>query len=197
MEQHLLDWLARYGAPVLFAAQVLGIFGLPIPDELLLTLSGALVRRGDLALGPVVLAAIGGSGSGITLSYVLGRTVGVTGLRRLVHVHEESLRRAERLFERFGGWLLAFGYFIPGVRHVTAILAGSTCVGFRFFAKCAYPGAVLWSAVFLSLGYYAGNEWRATLIEIRGWLPVVAVIVAAVAAVMIFSGRFLRNSQRP
>jgi membrane protein DedA with SNARE-associated domain len=114
-----------------------------------------------------------------------------------VHVHEESLRRAERLFERFGGWLLAFGYFIPGVRHVTAILAGSTCVGFRFFAKCAYPGAVLWSAVFLSLGYYAGNEWRATLIEIRGWLPVVAVIVAAVAAVMIFSGRFLRNSQRP
>jgi membrane protein DedA with SNARE-associated domain len=193
MEQHLLDWLARYGAPVLFAAQVFGIFGLPIPDELLLTVSGALVRRGDLALGPIVLAAIGGSSSGITLSYLLGRTVGVIGLRRFVHVHEESFRRAERLFERFGGWLLAFGYFIPGVRHVTAILAGSTRVGFPFFAKCAYPGAVLWSAAFLSLGYYAGNEWRATLMEIRRWLPVVALVVAAIAAVVIISGRHRRS----
>ena len=61
MEQHLLEWLVHYGAPVLFAAQVLGIFGLPIPDEFLLTLSGALVKKGDLSLVPVVLAAIGGA----------------------------------------------------------------------------------------------------------------------------------------
>ena len=54
MEQHFLEWLVHYGAPVLFAAQVLGIFGLPIPDEFLLTLSGALVKKGDLSLVPVV-----------------------------------------------------------------------------------------------------------------------------------------------
>src|SRR4051812_16834946 len=101
MEQHLLDWLVRYGAPVLFAAQVFGIFGLPIPDELLLTVSGALIRRGDLSAAPVALAAIGGAGSGITLSFVLGRTAGVIGLRRFVHVPEQSFVRAERLFERF------------------------------------------------------------------------------------------------
>ena len=39
MEQRLLDWLAHYGPVVLFLAQVAGIFGLPIPDELLLTVS--------------------------------------------------------------------------------------------------------------------------------------------------------------
>jgi membrane protein DedA with SNARE-associated domain len=189
MEQQFLEWLVHYGAPVLFAAQVLGIFGLPIPDEFLLTLSGALVRKGDLALVPVVLAAIGGSGSGITLSYMLGRTVGVIGLRRVVHVHEESLRRAERLFERFGGWLLGFGYFIPGVRHVTAILAGSTRLDFKSFAKFAYPGAILWSTVFLCLGYYAGDEWRPMLHELRRWLPLVAVVVFAVVVVVIMSRR--------
>jgi membrane protein DedA with SNARE-associated domain len=189
MEQQFLEWLVHYGAPVLFAAQVLGIFGLPIPDEFLLTLSGALVRKGDLSLVPVVLAAIGGSGSGITLSYMLGRTVGVIGLRRVVHVHEESLRRAERLFERFGGWLLGFGYFIPGVRHVTAILAGSTRLDFKSFAKFAYPGAILWSTVFLCLGYYAGDEWRPMLHALRRWLPLVAVVVFAVVVVVIMSRR--------
>lgn len=188
MEQHLLDWLARYGAPVLFAAQVLGIFGLPIPDELLLTVSGALVRKGELSMVPVVFAAIGGSSSGITLSYVLGRTVGVAGLRRVVRVHEESLRRAEGLFHRFGGWLLAFGYFIPGVRHVTAIIAGSTRLNFRFFASCAYPGAVLWSLTFLALGYYAGNSWRTMLTALRPWLLIIG-LVAAVAGIVVTVAR--------
>ena len=189
MEQHFLEWLFHYGAPVLFAAQVMGIFGLPIPDEFLLTLSGALVKKGDLSLLPVVLAAIGGSSSGITLSYVLGRTVGVIGLRRVVHVHEKSLSRAERLFERFGGWLLGFGYFIPGVRHITAILAGSTRLDFKSFAKFAYPGAILWSTVFLSLGYYAGDEWRLMLHELRKWLPLVGVFVFAVVVLVIMSRR--------
>ena len=55
MEQHFLEWLVHYGAPVLFAVQVPGIFGLPIPDEFLLTLSGALVKKGDLSLVTVVL----------------------------------------------------------------------------------------------------------------------------------------------
>ena len=36
LECQLFDLLARYGAPVLFLGQMLGIFG-PIPDELLLT----------------------------------------------------------------------------------------------------------------------------------------------------------------
>ena len=55
MEQRLFDLLARDGVWLLFAAQMFGIFGLPIPDELLLTFAGGLVRRGDLA-GPMVLA---------------------------------------------------------------------------------------------------------------------------------------------
>ena len=189
MEQHFLEWLVHYGAPALFLAQVLGIFGFPIPDEFLLALSGALVKKGDLSLVPVVFAAIGGRGSGITLSYVLGRTMGVIGLRRVVHVHEESLKRGERLFERFGGWVLGFGYFIPGVRHVTAILAGSTRLDFQSFAKFAYPGAILWSTVFLCLGYYAGDEWRPMLYELRTWLPLVAVFVFALVVVVIMSRR--------
>lgn len=194
MQQHLLDWLTRYGAPVLFGAQVLGIFGLPIPDEFLLSVAGALVRKGDLAAAPVVLAAIAGSASGITLSFVLGRTVGVIGLHRVMHVRHKSLERAERLFERFGGWLLVFGYFIPGVRHVTAITAGSTQVTFRFFASRAYPGAVLWSMTFLTLGYYAGREWRPILTALRPWIWLFGFVMIGAGVLIVMTKR--RYKQR-
>ena len=56
-------------------------------------------------------------------------------------------------FRCFGRWLLAFGYFIPGVRHVTALAAGSA-LDYETFARYAYPGAVLWSCTFVALGLH-------------------------------------------
>src|SRR5206468_12288929 len=121
MENRLIFWLSHFRPSALFFAQMLGIFGLPIPDEFLLTVAGALVREGHLPIGWTIAAAIAGCFSGITLSYVVGRTVGSAALHRLAHVSDASFGRAQRWFERFGCWLLMFGYFIPGVRHCTAL----------------------------------------------------------------------------
>jgi membrane protein DedA with SNARE-associated domain len=183
VEQWLVEHLTRYGPPVLFLAQVLGIFGLPIPDELLMTLAGALVRRGTMHATATLAAAIGGSASGITLSYVLGRTVGSAALHRLAHVPDDAFARTQRWFARFGHWLLTFGYFIPGVRHVTAIAAGAAPMSYAAFARAAYPGAVLWCLVFVGLGYWAGERGAALLAlfhsHVRTTTALLAVVVAA------------------
>src|SRR5437660_12674647 len=170
MEHRLLELLVRYGAPVVFVAQMLGIFGLPIPDEVLLTIAGALVRRGELPFATIVVAAVAGCLAGITLSYAVGRTVGLAALRRL-HVREESVSQVESWFKRFGCWLLTFGYFIPGVRHATAIVAGPT-LDFRTFAVYAYPGGVVWSTTFVSIGYMAGDRWRPAVAAVRSHVTV-------------------------
>jgi membrane protein DedA with SNARE-associated domain len=179
VEQHLFEWLARHGAPVLFLAQVFGIFGVPIPDELLMTIAGALIRRGTLAPSPIVTAAIAGCLAGITLSYVLGRTVGT----RVVHrfAHGESVERAERWFCEYGAWLLAFGYYIPGVRHVTAIAAGSAPMEFGRFARFAYPGGVLWAVTFVGLGYVAGDRAPQMLDAVKAHVALAAVVAALIA----------------
>src|SRR4029453_9523137 len=80
METRLIQWLSHYGPSALFFAQMLGIFGLPIPDEFLLTVAGALAREGHLPIGWTLIAAIAGAFSGITLSYVVGRTIGTAAL---------------------------------------------------------------------------------------------------------------------
>src|SRR5438067_73199 len=180
MDRHLVDLLVRFGAPLLFFAQMLGIFGLPIPDELLLTIAGVLVRRGSLNGMSTMACAISGCLAGITLSYLLGRSAGLQILRRLAGPHAELVERAQAWFKRFGKWVLAFGYFVPGVRHVTAIAAGSSRLDFPCFAAYAYPGAVLWSTTFLAAGYYAGDRWERATTLVRGHLTVVAI--AAIAA---------------
>jgi membrane protein DedA with SNARE-associated domain len=185
MENILITWLGHYGPVVLFFAQMFGIFGVPIPDELLLTVAGALVRRGQLNGPATLIAAIGGCSTGITGSYVLGRTIGITTQHRVLHIRDSSLARAQRWFKRFGVWLLAFGYFIPGVRHVTAIAAGSAPLDYGQFARAAYPGAVLWCAVFLGTGYIAGDRLGDLVLFVRSHLGVAGAALFAAATIYI------------
>ena len=194
MEQALIARLIEYGPPVLFLAQVFGIFGLPIPDELLMTVAGALVRRGQMDAVATMAAAVTGCSAGITLSYVLGRTVGASALHRLAHVPDAAFARAQRWFARFGHWLLTFGYFIPGIRHVTAIAAGSAPITYAAFARAAYPGAILWCCVFIGFGYYSGDRWQQAAELLHGHVRL-ALTISAVAGSIWIVGRWVRRSR--
>jgi len=77
----LLNWIPVYGYPALFLLLMLGIVGLPIPDETLLTFSGYLIFKHQLALVPTMATAFLGSISGITISYVIGRRLGLYFVR--------------------------------------------------------------------------------------------------------------------
>lgn len=182
MERHLFDLLMRDGAWVLFVAQALGIVGLPIPDELILTLAGGLVRRGDLRGPATWAAAIAGSIVGTTLSYMLGR-LGGRVLHHLTAINGGALERPQSWFNRFGKWLLVFGCFVPGVRHVTALAAGSAALDIRTFCAYAYPGVAVWSTTFLAVGYYAGagREWEHAALLLRAHLVLVGVVLGALA----------------
>jgi membrane protein DedA with SNARE-associated domain len=127
MEQQVLAWIAQYGYLAIFSLLVLGIVGLPVPDETLLTFTGYLVFQGHLSLPLAFLSALAGSASGITFSYLLGRYFGLTLIHRYgkyLRITEAHVEKAHAWFRRAGHWSLTFGYFIPGVRHLTAYAAG-------------------------------------------------------------------------
>jgi membrane protein DedA with SNARE-associated domain len=161
--EQLTAWLSQHGYPAIFALLMLGIIGLPVPDETLLTLTGFLVYRGTLHLIPAFLSAFFGASCGISASYWIGRLGGDPLVRKFGHLVRLSPDRFERVgawFLRRGKWSLTIGYFIPGVRHVIAIIAGSSRLDFRTFAAFAYSGAFVWAALFIGAGYFLGEEWQ-------------------------------------
>jgi membrane protein DedA with SNARE-associated domain len=81
----IILWIAHYGYLALFGLLMLGIVGLPMPDETLLTFAGYLVFRQQFALLPTLAAAFCGSICGMSLSYGLGRTLGRAAVERLAH----------------------------------------------------------------------------------------------------------------
>jgi len=194
MAEIILHWIAAYGLGAIFVLLTLGVFGLPVPDETLLTLTGVLIGQGRLGFPTAWIAAAAGSMCGITLSYVLGRTGGRAILIHYgswLHVTHDRVARVEDWMEHSGRWALVFGYFVPGVRHLTAIVAGSSELPPSIFASAAYSGAALWSLTFIGLGWYVGERWEEVLAAVHRHLVAGALVLAIVVAAY-FAIRALR-----
>lgn len=185
--QSLLGWLSQYGYAGLFGLLVFGIVGVPVPDETLLVFSGYLIATGRLHPLLTFMAAFGGSICGISLSYTIGLTMGhpfIVRYGKYLHVTEARLEHVHHWFQRIGEWLLMAGYFIPGVRHFTALVAGTSKLEYRTFAVFAYSGAAIWVAAFLAVGYFVGENWQAAVslvhrytLAFAGFVLLAAIIV--------------------
>jgi len=179
---------------------MLGIAGLPVPDETLLTFAGFLVYRGELHLAPTLLSAFGGSCLGITLSYAIGRFPGLYVVRtmgsRIFKFSEDHQAKAEAWFRRYGKWLLPFAYFVPGLRHLVAVVAGATKLSMPVFATFAYGGALLWSVTFVSLGYTLGEKWGFVMTGLhRRMVFTAAMVVVFMIAWILLRSTVLRHKR--
>ena len=185
-------WVTEYGYPAIFVLLMLGIIGVPVPDETLLAFTGYLAFKQSLALGPALLTGFLGSACGISVSYGLGRTLGfyvIGRWGRWLHVNPEQLQQVRRWYERRGKYTLVVGYFIPGVRHLTAYLAGSSQLPGRTFVLFAWTGSLLWSASFILLGYLLGEEWKSMMASLHKGLILGATVLVAVLVTMFWLWR--------
>jgi len=191
---HFQEWISTYGYLGIFVLLMLGIVGLPVPDETLLVFSGYLIFRGTLHPAGVFVAAFSGSASGISISYLVGRVLGlriVSRYGRFFGVSELRVKRVHDWFAGLGHWALVFGYFMPGVRHFTAIIAGVSGLEFAAFMVFAYLGALVWVATFLSIGYFFGDNWSRVSEAIHEHLVLASCAVGGVFCCYLLVRRFM------
>lgn len=197
IKETVLQLVTTYGYYGLFLSLILGIVGLPIPDEVLMTYCGYLVSQGEMNLTWTMLTALLGSIIGITISYWLGRRFGLPLVVRYgarFGVTEARLARVNRWYEKYGKIVLILGYFIAGVRHVTAFAAGIGKMRFPSFAMFAYLGAAIWTLTFITLGNTLGVHWSRVVELSHKFLLWILVAVAAVGVV--FLVRYLRRQAK-
>jgi membrane protein DedA with SNARE-associated domain len=159
--EYIIHLVSHYGYLAIFILLAPGIFGIPLPDELLLTFAGYLALQGDLQLLPTLAVVVTGAILGITVDYWLGRAVGANFLKEpgaWLRLKPDRSKRLQAQLRQYGGWVLGPGYFVPGVRHWVAIAAGAARFPLAGFALSAYTGALAWSLVYIFLGYYLGQE---------------------------------------
>ena len=193
--QCILPFLIKYSYLGIFAALGLGILGLPIPDETLLALAGFLVFNGTLSYPNAIMAAFAGTISGISIGYLLGRGFGHPFLVKYsanLRINPEHLHKAEEWYGKYGKFALFIGYFVPGVRHLTAIFAGIAVMPYKTFAMHAFAGGLLWTVTFVTMGYYLGEKWKHIYIYSHRYFLPLALIAIVIFLLIIF----LRTNSR-
>ncbi|WP_341300834.1 DedA family protein [Lysinibacillus sp. FSL H8-0500] len=163
MVHHIQSLIEHYGYLGIIVILIGGIVGLPLPDEVFLTYIGYSVYRKNLAHIPALISAMIGAVGGITLSYYIGYRFGLPLLQKYgpkVYITEQKIAFTKKMFVKIGPLLLVIGYFIPGVRHLTAYIAAINNYPYKKFALFAYIGAFIWTFTFISLGKTLGEKWR-------------------------------------
>lgn len=168
-----------YGYWMIFAVILLDNAGLPIPGELLLLTAGAFARNGEQHLGPAVLVAALAAVSGDSVGYWL-RLTGARALHTYCRVtlgSERCVRRAVSYYHHYGTLTVIMGRFVMGIRAFVAPLAGAVGLGYRRFLVVDSIGALLWSGLFIFVGYSFG--WTLAAVH-DGYRTGVGVLLAAV-----------------
>ncbi len=192
----VLGWVTHYGSVSLFFLMMLGIIGLPVPDETLLVFSGYLIYKGTLNPVFTFSMALAGSATGITASYFLGRIYGLKLVHkygRYFHLTEERFAKIHAWFERAGRWSLFLGYYVAGVRHFTAMVAGASDLEYPVFALFAYSGACTWVLAFLSLGYFVGDKWESASEQLHRYILIACGVIAVLGAIYFLVRRILKK----
>ncbi|SYX85160.1 DedA family protein [Paenibacillus alvei] len=155
--------LSHYGYIALFMLLALGIIGIPVPDETLMVFVGSLTVNGPFQYAPAFAVCLAGSMTGMFISYIVGRRVGKPLLDRYgkkLKLTPKRVERTEHWFQKYGSWSIVFGYFVPGLRHLTCYLAGMSRMKWTTYLFAAGSGALLWVTTFLTIGHIVGNHWR-------------------------------------
>jgi len=196
LTETILRWVTEYGYIGIFSLLALGILGAPIPDEGVLAFAGYLVYEGKLQLFPILAAAFLGSACGITLSYGLGRTVGIYLISKFghaVHITGDKVTHVRSWFDRVGKWGLLFGNLLPGVRHLIAFGAGTSKLPLSVFALFAYTGGFIWSVTFVSAGYFLGSQWTLVSGTVHRNLVISSAVIATLFLLYILVQQYWRK----
>lgn len=187
MAQHLLDllrdFLVRYGYLAVAAILALENAGLPLPGETILLLASFLAYSEHLLRLPVlilvgIIAATVGDNAGFLIGYRGGRRF-LDNYQHIFRIKQRTLRRAERVFQRYGAATIFFARFVFGLRVIAGPLAGALRMPWKKFAVFNFLGATLWVSVMCAVGYLFGRHWQ-TLMALFRRIDISIVVLACI-----------------
>ncbi|OGP74407.1 MAG: hypothetical protein A2Y80_09985 [Deltaproteobacteria bacterium RBG_13_58_19] len=166
----LTEFLCHYNTLLIFQLGYIGIFVLmalesmiaPVPSELVMPFAGFLIFTGHFDPWMVILASGLGSICGSLLSYWMGRLGEPVVLRygRYLLLNPHHLEWTKTFFARHGGKTIFISRFIPVVRHLISIPAGTAHMALAPFLLYTAIGATMWNAFLTYLGVRLKENWR-------------------------------------
>lgn len=196
-----IEFVARHGYLLVFAAVLFEQLGVPLPTMLVLIAAGALAGSGELNLVLVLVLAVVAALIGDTIWFFVGwrRGLQVLGFLCRVSLEPDScVSGAKGVFLRHGARSLLVAKFIPGFTTFAPPLAGATGMSYARFLVFDGLGSLIWVATFAALGWVFSDRIEQVIEYAAGfgwWFgaSLIAILVFYIAWKVIDRQRLIRS----
>ena len=199
---NLIEQIGLLGAGLLIAIEVIV---LPIPSELILLLTGFNVSLGRFSyIGAIAVTTLG-SVAGASILYSLGYFFSEERLEHIVNkygkyvgIYHKDFTKTMSWFERHGAQLVFFGRLVPLIRSLVSIPAGLTNMKLKRFLFLTALGSGIWNSIWISAGYFLGENWSQAdrFTQVLDLAVYVAVIVVGIYFLVRFTRGYLNYRKR-
>jgi membrane protein DedA with SNARE-associated domain len=176
------SWIEGGGIAVLFGLLFACGLGLPLPEEIPLMVSGALIANGKMHFVPAAIAAWCGIMGGDMVLYHFGKRFGleITRVRFIgKHLTKERIEKLKEMFQSYGVFVVGVGRMFTGVRGAMVVAAGAVRYSLVKFLIADGLAAVVSGGFFMFVGHWAGASLNEkTIKKFKYWFLSCAVVVA-------------------
>lgn len=174
----VIETFKEYGYLGIYFWLWLGMLGIPIPNEVIVTTIGYLTKTTLLEGPKTFMISYLGIISSLTTSYLFGRLIG-SKLLTFFSKYKRPSRSIERsisLIHKLHVYALSISYFLPGARNFVPFLFGTMKLPFLRFAIFSYLTSFFWFVIFFSFGRFSKGNERLSIIVSVGAIAVVTFV---------------------
>lgn len=180
MEQWITDVMNQFGYIGIFLLIAIENLFPPIPSEVILTFGGFMTTYSNLSIIGVIIASTIGSVVGAIILYWIGLLLDVKRLEmiivkygRILRLTKKDIHKADAWFTKYGSWAVFVCRFVPLIRSLISIPAGSIRMNFATFLSLTTLGSLIWNTVLIYIGAAVGSSWG----DIVGYMDVYSNII--------------------
>lgn len=177
----LIEFVEQYGYIAIFFSLWLGIIGVPIPDEVIVMTGGFVSSLHVLETVPAFIVTYFGVISGLSIGYVLGRTIGAPVIKWLERKKKMAhyVEKSKFLLQKYGSVAISLSYFLPFIRHLVPYLVGMNRMSFGRYALYSFSVGLVWTLLFFTVGRLFGThiDLIGMMLYRYGWLLIVLVLL--------------------
>ncbi len=131
------------------------LFGFVFPGESMLITSGVLAAAGVFNIWLLFITFFAAGIVGNIVGYYTGKKYGTKVFSREDSwlFHHKHVDRAEAFYHHHGVKTVILARFLPIIRSITPILAGTIHMNYTKFMMCNVIGSFVWSLVMTMIGY--------------------------------------------
>ncbi len=166
----------------------------PIPSEIVLAFGGFLTNSTDLTKLGVTIASTIGAIIGAIILYFIGYLVSFERLEKftntkfgkILRLKAEDIKKTRSWFEKHGNKAVFLCRFVPIVRSLISIPAGTSKMDFKVFLFLTIVGTFIWNTVLILLGSFAGEAWESILTYFDTYSQITLIVILIIIAIVAF-----------